>query len=125
MIRRWFITAMALGFAACGGSSGGPSGPQITIRDFSFTPSALTVNAGTTVTWVNMGPSAHTTVSDSGAWTSAIMAAPDSGGGGYGGGMSVATFTFTFSTAGTYSYHCGLHPPASHPDFTGTITVTP
>lgn len=30
------------------------------------------------------------------------------------------TFTFTFTTAGTYNYHCGIHPT-----MVGTITVNP
>jgi plastocyanin len=123
---RTLITLAALAAACSGGSSSSPgaSGPQVTIQDFMFSPSSLTIKAGETVTWTNMGPSAHTTTSDTGVWNSAVMAAP-SGGGGYGGGMSGGTFQFTFSMPGTYSYHCSLHPPASYPGFTGTITVTP
>jgi plastocyanin len=99
------------------------SGACITIQDFSFSPSTLTVKAGTTVTWANNGPSAHTTTSDGGVWNSGTLSAP-SGGGAYGGGSAGGTFQFTFTTPGTYPYHCTIHPPASYPSFTGTITVT-
>jgi plastocyanin len=128
---KWFVTVTGLAMvAACGGtsssgtSSSNPSGPLITISDFMFSPSTLSVKAGTTVTWTNHGPMAHTTVSDNGVWTSSTLA-PPGGGGGYGGGTAGASFQFPFNTPGTYSYHCSLHPPAQYPGFVGTITVTP
>jgi len=124
---RFIMTAGLAAAAACSGGSSStnvPAGPQITIQDFTFTPSTLTIMAGTTVTWINKGPSAHTTTSDTGLWGSATMAAP-SGGGGYGSGeMPGGAFQFTFNTPGTYAYHCSLHPPSSYAAFTGTITVT-
>jgi len=42
-----------------------PSGSVVgvTIQDFSFSPSTLTIKAGTSVKWTNNGPSAHTTTS--------------------------------------------------------------
>jgi plastocyanin len=124
--------------SACGGDSGvttptggnqgsnpPPGSTTVTIRDFNYAPAAVTIKAGTTVHWSNLGPSAHTTVSDAGLWNSGTLANP-SGGGGYAGGNSPGgTFDFTFTQAGTYSYQCSLHPPSLYPNFTGTITVTP
>jgi plastocyanin len=128
------IVSVAAG-VACGGDSApmSPSGGQnppppgtvaVTIQDFSFSPASVTISAGTTVRWTNAGPSAHTTTSDDGAWASTPLGSPQ-GGDGYGGGSAGGTFDFKFTQAGTYSYHCSLHPPASYPGFTGTITVTP
>jgi plastocyanin len=121
--------------AACGGSSTPtgttpppPSGSvTITIKDFAFSPAAVTVKAGTTVQWANAGPSAHTTTSDAGVWASSTLNAPSSAGGyaGGGGGSTGGTFSFTFTQPGTYPYHCSIHPPSLYPGFTGTITVTP
>jgi len=125
---KWFVTVAGMAIvAACGGSSSSaPSGPQVTIRDFSFTPSTLSIKAGTTVTWVNQGTMTHTTVSDSSAWSSGDLVPPGGGGGGYGGGGTTpgGSFHFPFNTPGTYPYHCSIHPPASYPGFVGTITVT-
>ncbi len=107
-----------------GGGGGGGASADITIQNYSFSPATVTVKVGTTVRWTNNGPSAHTTVSDQGVWTSGTLAAPG-GGGGYGGGGSAGgTFSFTFMTPGTFGYHCALHPPSMFPGFIGTVTVT-
>ena len=130
MNKRWSVLALSILALACGGGSSSSSnnasggGPQITIQDYSFSPSSLTVKAGTTVTWSNQGPSAHTVVSDTNVFSSQLLAAPG-GGGAYGGGeTNGGTYQFTFMTPGTYAFHCSVHPPATHPGFTGTITVT-
>ena len=69
------LYALLLVSAACGSStglslSGGgggnmPSGSVVAviIKDFSFSPAAVTVKVGTTVKWTNNGPSAHTATS--------------------------------------------------------------
>src|SRR5438067_1696484 len=127
---KWFVTVAGVALvAACGGSSSpsAPSGPQVTISDFSFSPSTLSIKAGTTVTWVNQGPMPHDTTSDTGAWASASLAPPGGGGGPYGGGETAGgSFHFTFNTPGSYPYHCNLHPPTNslYRNFVGTITVT-
>jgi plastocyanin len=131
--------ALVATLAACGGYSA-PTAPTgggqmsnplpngavgVNIQDFSFIPASLTIKVGTTVRWSNKGPSAHTTTSDAGAWNSGPLNAPG-GGGGYGGGSTAGgTFDFTFTQAGTFAYHCSLHPPSSYPGFTGMVTVTP
>jgi plastocyanin len=123
-VTRLLVAAGLVVSVACSNSmSPGGSGASVTIQDFTFSPSALTIKAGASVTWTNNGPSSHTTTSDSGAWDSGTLSAPG-GGGGYGGGTAGGTYQFTFTTPGTYHYHCKLHPPSSHPGFTGTITVT-
>ena len=125
------LSAILLASAACGGSSptsyggggGGnpplPSGSvsDVTIQDFSFSPSAVTIAVGTAVRWTNNGPSTHTSTSDTGVWGSGSIGPP--GGGAYGGGAA-GTYQRTFGTAGTYAYHCMFHPQMK-----ATITVTP
>lgn len=127
--------------AACSGSGsltgtkplGGPSSNAnitITVQDFSYSPAAITIKAGTTVLWVNYGPSAHTVTSDSGVWDSGVLAAPGStmGGTAYGtasGTIAGGSFQRMFSQPGTYGYHCTIHPPSLYPGFKGTVVVTP
>jgi len=109
------LVAACSGSATPTGSNGSPPPPGATlvsIQDFTFSPASVTIKVGQTVSWTNHGPSNHTTTSDAGAWDSATLSA--SGG----------TFSKTFNTAGTYPYHCKIHPPATYPGFTGTITVT-
>ncbi len=130
---RLAVIAGSLGAVACsssstspiggggGGGGGGGNVVGVTIQDFSFSSSMLTIKAGTTIKWTNNGPSSHTATSDNGVWDSGTLAPP---GGGYGGGG--ASYQFTFTTPGTYSYHCKIHPPTipTYAGFTGTITVT-
>jgi plastocyanin len=79
----------------------------VTIQNFAFDPSNLTVKTGTTVTWTNMDGVNHTVTSDTGLF--------DSGELGKGG-----TFSFTFDKAGVYTYYCVPH----HSKMQGTVTVT-
>lgn len=114
-----------------GGTSQSPSASPgdtvgVTIQDFTFSPAMLTIKAGTSVRWTNDGPSAHTTTSDTGVWTSGVLSPPGMAGSMSGGGGSPGgTFDFTFTQPGTYPYHCSLHPPNIYPGFVGTVTVTP
>lgn len=65
---------------------------------YGFTPAKLTIRVGTTVTWKNMSSTPHTVTSDDGTtFDSGTLAV---------GGI----FHFTFKTAGTFSYHCNIHP---------------
>jgi plastocyanin len=78
----------------------------VTIADFAFGPQALTVSAGTTVTWTNNDQFEHTVAADDGSFASDPL----------GNG---ATFQFTFDIPGEYHYVCGIHPQMS-----GVVTVT-
>ena len=97
-------------------SSGGPAGVTgectlpaadiaaghrlVAIDNFLFTPDSIAVPVGATVTWVNcenVQVEDHTTTSDANLWDS----------GQYPGGQS---FSHTFPTAGTFPYHCSVHP---------------
>lgn len=77
--------------------------PAVTIRDFSFGPSAVTIHVGDTITWTNDGPTAHT-ATGAGFDTGILRAGQSS--------------SHTFTSAGMFSYHCTLHPFMK-----GTITV--
>ncbi|HZU67730.1 MAG TPA: plastocyanin/azurin family copper-binding protein [Ktedonobacteraceae bacterium] len=64
---------------------------------FTFSPTTLKIKVGTTVTWKNLTMVSHTSTSDTGVWDSGIIAP---------GGK----FSFKFTTAGTFTYHCNIHP---------------
>ena len=80
---------------------------NVTIDNYTFSPGTLTVPVGTTVTWTNRDFEVHTVTADDTPPTfkSAGLDTDDS-------------FSFTFNKAGTYSYHCSLHP-----HMTGKIVV--
>lgn len=119
--------ALAVGvvLGACSSTTSPSTGPTVTIHDFTFSPSTLTVKVGATVQWTNTGPSPHTTVSDAGVWASGTLSPPSGGGGYSGGGGAGGTFSYTFMTPGTFGYHCALHPPSMYPNFVGSVVVSP
>ena len=82
-----------------------PAPANVTLSGFAFSPATVTVPAGTKVTWTNKDSTTHTVTSNTGAF--------DSGNVPVGG-----TFSFTFSRAGTFQYHCNIHP-----SMTGKIIV--
>jgi plastocyanin len=78
-------------------STGAGGGQKVVLKDFSFQPANIEVKAGTAVTWENQDSAAHTVTADSGAFSSPQM-------------EQGKTFSFTFDKAGTYKYHCSIHP---------------
>ena len=74
-----------------------PTMYNIAISNFAFSPSALTVKKGDTVTWTNQDSASHTVTSDSGSELSSSTL-PQGG-----------TYSHTFTVAGTYNYHCSIH----------------
>jgi len=127
------IGALAVGLTACGGAShaaigaaapghghtetaaGAPAPATqaavatsaVTIDNFSFMPAAITVKAGTTVTWTNKDEEPHSVVSSQEPMRSPTLAG------------TTNTFSHTFTRPGTYAYNCGIHP-FMH----GTVEVT-
>jgi plastocyanin len=102
------MTAIAaVGFILMAGTQRGQAaGPgdnatnqvEVKIDNFSFGPMALTVTAGTTVTWTNNDDVPHTVVSED--KTTFRSKALDTG----------DHFSYTFTKPGTYPYFCSVHP---------------
>jgi plastocyanin len=99
--------------SACDGMYGQPvaaqgatAASQVTIRGMAFDPPAITVPAGTTLTFVNDDSTTHTVTADDGSFDIDDVTP----------GRSVQ---LTLSTSGVVSYHCEIHPMMM-----GTITVT-
>ena len=80
----------------------------VVIRNFTFSPAQVHVAVGQKVTWVNCeapGSDSHTSTADAGKWSSPVLA-------------SGAVFTTDLAAAGTFSYHCEIHP-----GMTGRVVV--
>jgi plastocyanin len=82
-----------------------PAGDQITIDNFSFKPAAITVVAGTKVTWINHDDEPHKIVANDKRFSSPVLDTDEK-------------FSFQFNGPGAYSYFCSLHP-----QMTGTVSV--
>jgi plastocyanin len=72
-----------------------------------FSPKPIQVAVGSTVSWTNGTAPVHTATSDTGAWNTGNIAS---------GATSSAV---SFSTAGTFTYHCAIHP-----SMTGSVIVS-
>ncbi|NIM18375.1 MAG: hypothetical protein GTO45_40865 [Candidatus Aminicenantes bacterium] len=73
----------------------------VTILDSSFSPSTITVSAGTTVTWVHRGNVVHTATSGTRNNAGGVFNSGDLTNGN--------TFQFTFQNPGDFDYHCIYH----------------
>jgi len=90
-------------------SSANNSALNVNIEDMAFDPIILDVNVGDTVTWTNLDSVPHSIVmalSDGSDFTSATLNKNDKA-------------TYTFTEAGSFSYHCGIHP-----EMIGQVTVS-
>ena len=76
------------------------------IDNFTFNPPALTVKAGTAVTWTNKDDIPHGIAATNNAFRRSQALDTDD------------SFSFTFTTPGIYQYFCYIHP-----HMTGTIVV--
>lgn len=106
-----FLTALMI-FAPTAGAQDEmqmqePNVVTVSIQDFFFNPSQITIRPGTTVMWVNEGSHPHTVTSDDGQFDSEALMPGDS-------------FMVTFSGSGTLTYHCEIHPDV----MMGSVTVS-
>jgi plastocyanin len=85
--------------------SGAPASSEVKIDNFSFGPAALTISAGTTVTWINRDDIPHTVVSPDKVFKSKVLDTDEK-------------FSFTFDKPGEYGYFCSVHPK-----MTGKVVV--
>ena len=81
-------------------------GTAVTVENFSYDPASASVGVNGFVTWTNNDSAPHTVTFDAG---------PNCGNLSGGGGSETVQFT----VAGSYPYHCNIHP-----DMTGTVEVS-
>ena len=81
------------------------AGASVRVANMMFSPARVSVGLGESVTWTFADPIAHTATSDQGFFD----VGPASGG---------ATRSVRFPSAGSFGYHCRIHPM-----MTGTVVV--
>ena len=107
------MTRRAVPLAAAAMLALGPVAPAVaasdavTIDNFAFAPTTLTVAPGAKITWANRDGEPHTVMSADGGMTFKSPAL-DTG----------DSYSFTFDKPGSYKYFCSLHP-----HMVGTIVV--
>jgi plastocyanin len=77
----------------------------VDISGFAFSPQTVTVKVGDSVTWSNADAQSHTATADDGSFDTGTI-------------TSSTPKSVSFSTAGTFAYHCKIHPA-----MTATVVV--
>jgi plastocyanin len=105
-------TAAVLLFALAGA---GPAyaATSVSIGDNFYSPTTVTVSAGTTITWTyGSGNSIHSVTADNGSFDSSPNCPPTC--------MNPGdSYTHTFTAVGSFPYHCRIHGSA----MAGTVVV--
>lgn len=89
--------------------------PGFTGDKLRFDPDELTVAAGTTLLVANVGGKPHSLTADDGSFDTGIIDP-----GAEGGRFAGKNASVTLNQAGTFKFHCEIHPAAMK----GTVTVT-
>ena len=84
----------------------GNPGTIIVISNFTYSPSSITISPGDTITWRNDDAVGHTVTSDSGSELNSPLLSQGQ------------TYQHIFSSAGSFPYHCTVHP-----NMTASVTV--
>lgn len=125
IVRMFSVIGLMLFLTACGSTSSSPSTPStpstpapggggtpVTIvsgasvlTTTAYAPNPIMVGVGGSVTWMNNDNTTHTATANDASWNSGNIAPG-------------ATFTRTFPAAGSFQYHCTLHP-----GMVGTVVV--
>ena len=109
--------AIIAGTAACSDNNSNPPAADVSITSgastkttTAFDPNPFTKSLATSgqVTWVNNDGVQHDLESDTGGVFDTGDISPN------------GTVSHTFTVAGTYAYHCSIHP-----NMVGTIVITP
>jgi plastocyanin len=105
--RALLLAAAAMLLFGIGAYAGAAAPDAVSIANFAFSPTPLTVAPGTKVTWSNNDEEPHTVTSADGGkmFKSPALDTDDK-------------FSFTFAKSGTYKYFCSIHPR-----MVGTIIV--
>jgi plastocyanin len=121
-LRMGFLAGLLGLIAGCGSSYSSPSGPTppaspavgtpvavvsgaSTLTTTAYAPNPITISVGGTATWTNSDSTPHTSTGNDGSWNSGAIAPG-------------ASFSRTFAAAGSFPYHCTIHP-----GMVGTVVV--
>jgi plastocyanin len=96
------------GALACAtADAGATAAATVTIKDFKFSPQPVQAKVGDVIAWSNQDSAPHSATMDDGSCDTKTI---DPG----------KTVALTFTAAGTYTYHCSVHP-ATMKDFTVVV----
>lgn len=105
VVARSTVAALLVMLLSAAGAAVLAADHAVDIAGFAFSPGSVTVTVGDTVTWTNADAQSHTATADDASFDTGTIA----------GNTSKSV---TFATAGTFGYHCKIHP-----QMTATVVV--
>ena len=97
------------GGAACATAAAGATATvTVQIKDFKFSPQPVQAKVGNIINWTNGDSAPHSATMDDGSCSTDTIS-------------QGATGLLVFNTAGTYTYHCKVHPTQMK-DFTVVVS---
>ena len=100
-------TTTGMSMNMSGSNSSAVATTKVAITNYEFAPMVIKVKVGSTVTWTNQDSVHHTVTVDNGAGPNSPLFGQNQ------------TYSYAFKKAGTYTYHCAVHP-----EMHGTVVVT-
>ena len=112
-----YLFAVLLGMLLVAGCTQSPAGNpppagvnEVKISGFAFVPQTITIQKVQAVSWTNEDAVIHQIAADPGQPDISDLSSSSMNKGG--------TYSYTFSKAGTWTYHCSIHPSMK-----GTVVV--
>jgi plastocyanin len=84
----------------------------VEIKGFAFSPKTTHVAVGASITWTNDDAIGHTATADDASFDTHRIG-------------STKSATVTFATAGTFAYHCSIHPSMTGRVVVGSASTRP
>ena len=98
LVAGWSVLFAVALLALSGGRQASADSLAVSIDNFAFSPTSVSVSVGDAVNWTNAQPGVvHTVTADDGSFDSGRLSTGQS-------------FAMTFATAGAVAYHCTIHP---------------
>jgi plastocyanin len=88
------------------------AGGSVDIKGFAFSPKTIHVPVGASITWTNDDAIGHTATADDGSFDTHRIGSSKSA-------------TVTFAAAGTFAYHCSIHPSMTGRVVVGSASTRP
>jgi plastocyanin len=97
----FMLATLIISGTSCSKLGGDPGPNEVWIQNSKFVPTQITIEQGSTITWINQDNQNHTITSDYAKFDSCMLSKKQA-------------FKVTFDTPGVFYYHCNFHKSKMH-----------